>query len=46
MNNKICAKVLACVLAFILAFADVSLLGSGVSTAISTRDYQSRRTSN
>ncbi len=46
MNSKMKTKVLACALAFILAFADVALLGSGVSTAISTRIYQFRRTSN
>lgn len=44
MNSKIWAKLLAAFLAFALTFADVAILGSGISTAISTRYYKLRRT--
>lgn len=37
MNSKMMTKLLAAFLAFALTFTDVAILGSGVSTAISTR---------
>lgn len=37
MNSKMMTKLLAAFLAFMLTFADVAVLGSGISNAISTR---------